>query len=156
MDAANNTYYTIYPRHHFTNDEINSLISEDKIVLANKGTDAQTSAGMVLIFNPKDSKYYDFALLDQVIPKEKLITLINTDNRKRRLARATEEFNKDIKKIEETEGKSLANLILNKNDLDDKIEEYINQGYDEKTSTFYPTYVRAYKLRYGTKNKNGK
>jgi hypothetical protein len=156
MDAVNNTYYTIYPRNHFTNDEINSLISEDKIVLANKGTVAQTSSGSVLIFNPKDSKYYDFALLDQVIPKEKLITLINTDNRKRRLARATEEFNKENKKIEENEGKSLANLIYNKDLLDKKIEEYINQGYDEKTSTYYPTYVRAYKLRYGTKNKNGK
>ena len=156
MDSVNNIYYTIYPRNHFTNDQINSLISENKIVLANKGTDAETSSGSVLIFNPIDDKYYDFVLLDQVIPKEKLITLINTDNKKRRLARATEEYNIDKNKIEENEGKTLANLIYNKDVLDEKIKEYINNGYDEKTSNYYPTYVRAYKIRYGTKNKNGK
>lgn len=155
FDSINNIYYPIYGRGTKTKEEFDKLDSEGKIVKANVDTDAQTSNSSVLIYNPKDGKYYDFVLLDNVIPKEQLIRILKTNDKKLRLQKALDEYEVKYKKLEQTEGKNLEKLYYNKSILDKKIEEYKDKDYDEEDSIYYQTYLRAYKMRYGTKDKNG-
>ena len=155
FDSINNIYYPIYGRGTISDEEFNKLDNENKIVKANVGTRAETTRSMILIYNPKDGKYYDFVLLGNVIPKDQLINILKTNDKKLRLQKALDEYEVKYKEIEQVEGKNLEKLYYNKSILDKKIEEYVDKGYDEEDSIYYQTYLRAYKMRYGTKDNNG-
>lgn len=70
-------YYRICPRRHFDSGTFNKMVEEGTIVVSNKGTDNETTYGSVLIYNPKDKKYYDFVELGNILPKQKILSLLN-------------------------------------------------------------------------------
>ena len=152
QDFINQVYYPIYPSDYFTSKQIDGFVSENKIKIKT-GT---PSNGYVLIYNPKDGIYYDFALLGDVIPKDKLIKLINTDNLKRKVKRAEQNWKIENDKIEKTEGLEIKKLLRDREYMDKYIADAESKGQNDPDSPYYDSYVRAYKVRYGTKNENGK